>query len=127
MRLDQREVRRHQHVDPERQKLRNQLPRPRRVSLRVALLQEKVAAEDVSAFLKPLAQACEAHVRVRKIVPEIADARNFPLRPRRRRPRAHCGRRPAEESEEIAPSHSITSLAAASKVCGISRPSARRS
>ena len=82
VRLDQREVPRHQHVDPERKKLRNKLPRSRGVSLRVALLQEKVAAEDVSALLKPLAQAREAHVRVRRIVPEIADARNFPLRPR---------------------------------------------
>ena len=64
MRLDQREVPRHQHVDPERKKLRNKVARSRRVSLRIALLQEKIAAEDVSAFLKPLAQARDAHVRV---------------------------------------------------------------
>ena len=125
MRLDQRPVPRHQHVNPERQKLRNQLPRSRRVSLRVALLQEKVAAEDVSAFLKPLAQARDAHVRVRKIVPEIANARNFPLRPRRRRPRARrCGRRPAEKTDELAPPHSITSSAGASSIGGMSTPSA---
>ena len=85
------EVPRHQHVDPERKKLRNELPRSRRVSLRVALLQDKVAAEDVSAFLKPPAQARDAHVRVRKPGPVIANARNFPPRARRRRPRAAVG------------------------------------
>jgi hypothetical protein len=91
MREDQREVPRHQHVDSERKKLRNELPRSRRVSLRVALLQDKVAAEDVSTFLKPLAQARNAHVRVRKPGPVIANARNFLLRARRRRPRAAVG------------------------------------
>ncbi len=55
MRLDQREVPRHQHVDPERQKVCDKVTRSRRVSLRVALLQKKGAAEDVSAFLEPLA------------------------------------------------------------------------
>ena len=55
MRLDQPEVPRRQHVDPERKKVCDKVTRSRRVSLRVALLQKKGAAEDVSAFLEPLA------------------------------------------------------------------------
>ena len=43
------------------------------------------------------------------------------LRPRRERPR---NRRTAEQREELAPLHSITSSARASNVGGISRPSA---
>jgi hypothetical protein len=43
------------------------------------------------------------------------------LRPRRERP---CGRRAAEQRDELAPPHSITSSARASSVAGTSRPSA---
>src|SRR5262245_10767655 len=52
--------------------------------------------------------------------PEEPDHRHRLLRPRRQRPR----RRAAEQRDNLAPPHSITSSARASSMGGISRPSA---
>src|SRR5205814_576060 len=59
---------------------------------------------------------CEAH--------QHADAAHALalLRPRRERP---CHRRAAEQGYELAPPHSITSSACASRLCGTARPIAR--
>src|SRR5262245_36505880 len=84
-----------------------------------------IAANGPARFLEALQERRETHLPFRIIGGEVHEYADVPhtlalLRPRRERPRG-CG---AEERDEVAPSHSITSSARASSVGGISRPSA---
>ena len=118
-----RSPRRDEDVGADRQKLRDQRRYPFLLSLGVAFVKHKVAAENISTLGKPLPQAAEDDGFVLgRTDPDDADPRNLCLlRPRGERP-CRCGA--AERRDERAPSHSITSSAAASTVGGISIPSA---
>src|SRR6476646_8556915 len=70
--------------------------------------------------LPKLAQAIRDRLR-RQAVEEPHHRHRLLLRPRGERP---CRRRPANECDEVAPSHSMTSSARASSEVGTSRPSA---
>src|SRR5215831_8864840 len=85
-----------------------------------------VAADGPARFLQTLQECREAGLSLRIFRGEIHQHPDAPhalalLRARRERPR---GRRPAEQRDEFAPPHSITSSASASSLSGISRPSA---
>ena len=104
----------------------NQLSRHRRRSvilpLQPPVLDPHVLALDVAGFLQSLSKC--RHVRRERpgrSAVEKADHRHCRLlRPRRERPSC-CS---AEQPDEVAASHSITSSARASTVAGTSRPSA---
>src|SRR5262245_40617272 len=90
-------------------------------------LHPHVTAIDPSQLLQPLLQGRHATLPLRVVLGEDgehADPARLVrlLRPRRERP---CGRRAAEQRDELAPPHhSITSSARASSVGGTSTPSA---
>src|SRR5262245_55268306 len=97
---------------------------PIQLSLRPAIFDRDVLTLDVTGFVQATAE--RAHYgseRLSRLSIQKSDHRHRRLlRPRRDRPRR---RRAAEQRDELAPSdHSITSSARASKVAGISRPSA---
>src|SRR5262249_16839654 len=108
-------------------------PLRRRPRVRQRVPQKNLARISQVAALRVVAFAQTFRKRIRQVVPglgrltiEEANHRNRRLlRPRRQRP---CGRRTAEQRDEIAPlqllAHSITSSARASTVCGISKSSA---
>src|SRR5262249_27631250 len=83
----------------------------------------RIVEGDVLAFeVTEIAQPVTEGVPPGRVIND-ADARDLPrlLRPRRERPRRSCA---AEQRDEIAPLHSITSSAMASTPGGIVRPSA---
>src|SRR5262249_919347 len=105
----------------------NQFGRKRRqtavVPFRPAIFDLHVLALDISCLFQPLAERAQTdRVRVRRRVAKEPDHRHrWLLRLRRERP---CGCRAAEQRDELAALHSITSSARASKVGGTSMPSA---
>ena len=105
----------------------NQIGRQRRQSivlvLRPAIFDRHVPALDIAGFAQALAErAHTVRVPVRRCAAEEPDHRHRRLlRARRERPRR---RRAAEQRDELAPPHSITSSARASSIGGTSRPSA---
>src|SRR5262245_59165876 len=83
-----------------------------------------VLVSDVAPFEPTQLLKCLAEHRVTVFAADTGEDTDAPhplrlLRARRQRPR----RRAAEQSDELAPSHSITSSARASRVEGTSRPS----
>ena len=92
------------------------------LTLGPAVFDRHVLALDIAGFLQALAKCAQAvRERVRRCAVEKPDHRHRRLlRARRERPR----RRAAEQRDELAPLHSITSSARASSVGGTSRPSA---
>src|SRR5262249_26091486 len=92
-------------------------------ALRPAIFDRHVAAFDVAGFLQGLTE-CSRHwlVSGRRLGVEKSDHRHRRLlRARRERPRDG---RAAEQRDELAALHSITSSAVASSVDGTERPSA---
>src|SRR4051812_1048795 len=83
----------------------------------------QILALDVTALGQPFMKKGQAKgLGLARPAAEIPDHRHRRwLRARRQRPRR---RRAAEERDELAPLHSITSSARASRVGGMSRPSA---
>src|SRR6516162_5234556 len=100
-----------------------QLRQPLELTLSPAIFDRHVLALDIAGVLEALAECAHTvRKRVRRCTAEEPDHRHGRLlRARRERPR---GRR-AEQRDEIASDHSITSSARASSVGGIVRPSAR--
>src|SRR5262245_10012481 len=90
--------------------------------LRPAILDHDILALDVAGFAEALAECRQIACTIdRRRAAEKSDHRHRRLLcPRRERP----GRRTAEEHDERAALHSITSSARASNACGISKPSA---
>src|SRR5262245_23296452 len=90
--------------------------------MRKARLDDKVTAFEVADITHSLAENLHVHIR-RRGRRQIANTHGLHglLRPRRERPR---GCRAAEQRDELAALHSITSSARASSVGGTSRPSA---
>src|SRR5215475_15792314 len=86
--------------------------------MRPAILDRHILALDVPGFTNALPECGQIACR-RRAEEESYHRHRRLLRPRRDRPR----RRTAEKRDELAPLHSITSLARASSVGGISRPS----
>ena len=91
-----------------------------------AILDPHVAAIGPAQLLQPLQERRVASLPFRIVRGQIHEYTDAPhslglLRPRRERPRC---RRAAEQRDELAPPHSITSSARASSEGGISRPSA---
>src|SRR5262249_58990107 len=88
-----------------------------------AILDDDVLTLDKASFFEALAKSTQTVLdhRARRSVVEEPDHRHCRLlRARRERPR----RRTAEQRDELAAFHSITSSARASTAAGISRPSA---
>src|SRR5262245_31357206 len=90
--------------------------------VRPAVLDRHVLALEVAGFFQALTECGHhRHVAVRRCTVDECDQRHrCLLRARRERPRC----RAADERDEVAPLHSITSSARASTVGGTSRPSA---
>src|SRR5262249_34602844 len=88
--------------------------------LRPAILDEDVLILDVAELLETSAERGNAIVQLRRVQKPDYGHR-WLLRSRRERPRC-C--RAAEQRDELAPPHSITSSARASSVGGTVRPSA---
>ena len=100
-----------------------QRPQPVRLILRIAVFDRNVLARHISGFAQAAAKAFH-QVRAlagRKAVQEPDHRHRRLLRARRERPRRP---RAAEQRDELAAFHSITSSARASSVGGISRPNA---
>src|SRR5262249_33869120 len=86
------------------------------MAIGVGLLDHKVLAFDPAQLAQPAAETFEVRMRRPR---EPADARALGLSPRLDRPRG----RAAEQRDELAAFHSITSSASASNLSGIPRPS----
>ena len=101
----------------------HQSRQPIRLIVRRAIFDRDVLALDEACFLQALAERGHEVRRVgeRRAAEEPDHRHRRLLRARRERPRR---RRAAEQRDELAPSHSITSSASASSVGGMSRPSA---
>src|SRR5262249_36112519 len=102
--------------------IRHQSRKSISLALCPAVYNRHVLALDIAGLFETLpkiAQAIRERVRFRVEKPDDWHCRL--LRPRRQRPRR---RRAAEQRDELAPPHSITSSARASNVDGTSRPSA---
>src|SRR5262249_50055078 len=86
------------------------------------VLDRHVLALDVARFAKAFTKrGCMAYGTIERSTAEKADHRHRRLlRARRERPRGSCA---AEQRDELAPVHSITSSASASSLSGIWRPS----
>src|SRR5262249_21344926 len=93
------------------------------LTLQPVILDRHVLAFDVAGFVEAFAKrGCIARVGLGRPVSDKPNHRHRPLlRTRRERPR--CGRA-AEECDELATVHSITSSARASSVSGTVRPRA---
>src|SRR5438132_6046348 len=89
--------------------------------LRPAILDRHILALDVAGFTKVLAECGQISCTIgkRRTAEEPDHRHRRLLRARRERPRS---RRAAEQCDELAPPHSITSSARASSVGGTSRP-----
>src|SRR6516164_2261329 len=100
-------------------KVRHQKRQPVSLTLVRTVLNRDVLALDEACFLEALAERSHALVRNRSTAEKPDDRHCRLLRVRCERPR----RRAAEQRDEIAPLHSITSSARARKDSGIVRPS----
>src|SRR5262249_11492866 len=112
----------HDHRDPLSNQLSGQFRKPLVMVIRPAVVDRDVLILDESPLLEPFAKGSNAILVAsgrRDTYPSDHRHRRL-LRTRRNRPR----RRAAEQRQERAPSHSITSSARASSVCGKSNPSA---
>ena len=111
------------HGDPSANEVSRQLRQPIELILRPAVFDRDVLALDIAGVFEALAKCAQTlRKRVGRRGVEEPDHRHRRLlRPRRERPRC---RRAAEQRDELAPLHSITSSARASSVGGTSRPSA---
>src|SRR5262249_36273144 len=89
-------------------------------ALRPAEIHRDVLAFDISCFLQSLTKRCHSVVFAAAGIQKPDNRHRRLLRPRNNWPR----RRTADERDELAPPHSITSSARASKVSGTVRPSA---
>src|SRR5262249_30290933 len=88
---------------------------------RPAIFDHKVPAFNVASLAQTPPEASQpGDIGFRRAEVQIPDHRHQLLRARRERPR---GGRAAEQRDEVAPLHSITSSALASNVGGASRPS----
>src|SRR5262249_52037958 len=113
---------RHDHRDGAAYELLGLRRQPMVVALRPAVLDAEVAALDVTCLRQALAQRAQPRrIPIRRLAAEIAEYGPL-LRARRERPRHR--RAAAEQRDERAAIHSITSSASASSVPGTSRPSA---
>src|SRR5262245_17838284 len=104
----------------------NQIGRQRRQSVVLvfcpAILDRHVLTLDVAGFLEPKAERGDVRrTPLRRCAVEKSDQRRLLLRAHCKRPRDRCA---ANERDERAPVHSITSSARESNVGGTSRPSA---
>src|SRR5262249_48299600 len=88
-----------------------------------AKFKDQIMPFNISEPTHLLTECCEQRVRKFPTWCKDADARRPTrrLRPRRKRPRHRCA---AEQRDEVAPLHSMTSSARASTLAGISMPSA---
>src|SRR5262245_35731359 len=96
------------------------------IGTRIAIFDQDVAAGRPSELPEPLSKILKIALRVRIVLGNPQQYRDPPhppalLRARRERPR---GCRAAEQRDELAPFHSITSSAMASRLGGTSRPRA---
>jgi len=113
----------HDHVGPVSHQFVRQLREAAVIPSRPCELEHDVLALDVAQFAERLAQRVHLGALQRRgRGAKVADPRLLLrlLRPRRERPR----RRAAEQRDELAPPHSITSSARASSMGGTSRPRA---
>src|SRR5262245_64674071 len=110
------------HGDLPPNQLGRQLRQPIKLILAPTVYDRYVIALDIAGVLEALAKSAQTVLdSLRRSVIKEADHRHRALlRARRERPR---GRRAAEQRDELAPPHSITSSARASSVGGTSRPS----
>jgi hypothetical protein len=109
----------------ERNQLRRVFAQARGIAHAPAIIDPHIAPDGPAQFLEALHERGEAGLRLRLVrgrIHEHADAPH-PLLLRVRRERPSC-RRAADERDEVAASHSITSSARASKLSGTVRPSA---
>ena len=124
LRREDRRSRRDNDIDLEPDKLGGDLRETLAASLRPANLDRDGATLDPAEFAQPLHKSGDPLARGgRRLPAQKPDGRQLPrlLRARRERPRR---RRAAEQRDELAPLHSITSSAGASSVAGTLRPSA---
>src|SRR5262245_15102119 len=98
------------------------------IARRPAIVNPHVSAVGPTQLLQRLQEGCDVALRAR-VVPVAAALKHCDaphplalLRPRRERPRSRC---PAEQRDEVATRHSITSSAATSSLSGTVRPSIR--
>src|SRR5215471_18150584 len=113
----------HDNIDLCPQKIANQRGYRFDIIAKMAKLVGDVAPFDITEVAHPAHEFLAEWIVARGSRPDVPDTRHLPwlLPPRRERPRR---RRAAEQRDERAPLHSITSSARASSVGGISRPSA---
>src|SRR5262245_31791976 len=111
------------YIDLESHELICNLDKTLAASVRPAILDRDIAPLRPTYLPQP-GDKCRSPLtlRRRRARAQQPDGRHLPLRPRRERPR---GRRTAEQRDELAPSHSITSSAATSSLSGTVRPSIR--
>src|SRR5215469_10155080 len=117
-------ARRHDDIRLDANQLGRQICEAIVVPLRPSILDGDVLALDVAEFTELLTECVEdLALQGWRGGAEVTDPRSHSrlLRARRERPR---GCRPAEQCDELAALHSITSSAVASSVVGIVRPSA---
>src|SRR6516165_4035101 len=117
----------HNDIDLAPHELGNELSGALIASLRPAIFDCNIAAVDPAEFAQSLYKSREALRRYsRRGHAEVTNGRQLlrRLRPRGEWPRR---RRAAEKPDELAPPHSITSSARASRDAGTSRPSTFRS
>ena len=114
------------HRDLSADQVGRQRRQPVVLLLRPAIFDRDVAALDIAGFAQALAERVQpARVAAGGGAAQEADHRQRRLRARGQRPgNRRRGRRAAEQRDELAPLHSITSSARVSTVAGTSRPSA---
>src|SRR5262249_49086074 len=99
-------------------KVRHQKRQPVSLTLVRTVLNRDVLALDEACFLEALAERSHALVRNRSTAEKPDDRHRRLLRVRRERPHRHA----AEQCDELAAFHSITSSARASSIGDTSRP-----
>src|SRR5262245_51493786 len=111
------------HRDPSANQFGRQCRQPIELILGPAVFDRHVLALDIAGVFEPLAKSAQTiHQRVRRPAVEHPDHRHCGLlRTRRERPGDCCA---AEQRDELAPLHSITSSASPISLSGIWRPSA---
>src|SRR5262249_7713877 len=111
------------HVDFLLHELRRDRGERLRSSFRPAIFNADVAALNPAEFAQPVHKRLGPWLPYRSVIAEDGDQRELTRLLRARRAR-RCGRSGAEQRDELALVHSITSSARASSVGGTSRPSA---
>src|SRR5262245_19047444 len=111
------------NVDVEPNELRRKFGIALAAALRIPIFNRKIATFDPAELAQPLHKSSDPLTFGRRRGgPQVTDSRQLPrlLRPHRERPH----RRAAEQRDELAPPHSMTSSARARSVGGTSMPSA---